>query len=58
MYGCSEEVPNLKSQLLYEEIIFLYLNKRISSPRLELMAAVERTPVDGREGSATAQDSP
>lgn len=56
MYGCSEEVPNLKFQLLYEEIIFLGLNKRIKSPGLELMAALEGGPAEGKGGSPKGPD--
>lgn len=40
MYGCSEEVPSLKAQLLCEEILSLCLNKR-EAPGLGLMAALE-----------------
>lgn len=51
MYGCSEEVPDLRSQLLSEEIIFLHLNKRVRSPWLELMVALEGTPGEEKDGS-------
>lgn len=44
-YGCSEEVPNLKFQLLCEEIIFLCSNERRDPPGLEPMAALEGRPV-------------
>lgn len=51
MCGHSEEVPNLKSQLLNKEIIFLYWNKRISSPSLDLMVVLEGAPVEEKAGS-------
>lgn len=48
MYGCSEEVPSLKAQLLCEEILALCLNKRRESPGLGLMAALEGGPAGGK----------
>lgn len=43
MCGCSEEVPNLRAQLLDEEIIYLHSNKRVSSRSSE--AALAGMPV-------------
>lgn len=49
MCGRSEEVPNLKSQLLNEEIIFLKQKSNLSKP-VPTTVALEGTPVEETTG--------
>lgn len=59
MCGRSEEVPNLRAQLLNEEIIFLHSNKRVSSRSPGLTVALTGTPVvEEKADSVGARLSP